>query len=155
MNAQQALQAQYPAALKMLKEAVNKCPADLWEAPEDRDPVWFKAQHALYWTQRYLRSADKRFVPGRLHKKPEASAAAPKQQVLEYLQSIEQQLIENLDAPTGRTASNRGGMGLDKLELHLINIRHLQQHAGELYERLGARARVTLHWTETVHRRAK
>jgi hypothetical protein len=153
MNVQDAVRSQYLAALKMLREAVTKCPADMWDAPQDQDRVWFKAQHALYWTQRYLRSTDKRFVPGRLHKKPNPGAPLARAGVLEYLRSIEEQVVENLGTPAGKRG--HGSSNLNRLELHLINIRHLQQRTGELYERLGARAHVTLHWTEEVHGKPK
>jgi len=34
----------------------------------------------------------------------------------------------------------------NKLELQFYNIRHIQQHTGELYERLGTRANIELDW---------
>ena len=155
MDVQYAVRSQYLAALKMLREAVAKCPADMWDSPQDQDRVWFKAQHALYWTQRYLRSTDKRFAPGERHGRPKPGVPLPKASVLEYLRSIEQQVADNFAARSARVGQGPTFPGLDKLELHLINIRHLQQHAGELYERLGSRANITLHWTEEVHRKRK
>jgi hypothetical protein len=35
---------------------------------------------------------------------------------------------------------------MNKLELQIYNIRHLQQHTGELMERLGSRAGVEVDW---------
>jgi hypothetical protein len=155
MNVQDAVRSQYLAALKMLREAVTKCPAEMWDASWDQDRTWFKAQHALYWTQRYLRTTDKRFVPGELHGKPKPGAPMAKASVLEYLRSIEGQVADNFAAPSRKATRGGGSPGLNRLELHLINIRHLQQHAGELYERLGARAHIRLHWTEEVHGKRK
>ena len=34
----------------------------------------------------------------------------------------------------------------NKLELQFYNIRHIQQHTGELYERLGTRENIELDW---------
>jgi hypothetical protein len=34
----------------------------------------------------------------------------------------------------------------DKLELQIYNIRHIQQHTGELYERLGTSGSIELSW---------
>jgi hypothetical protein len=155
MKLEGVVRSQYLAALKMLKEAVVKCPDSMWDAPEDQDRVWFKAQHALYWTQRYLRSTDKEFVPGKLHQKPESGVPLAKSSVLEYLHSIEQQIIQNFGTRAGRTTHSRTGAVLRKLELHLVNIRHLQQHTGELYERIGGRGHIMLHWTEEVHGKPK
>lgn len=153
MKPEDAVQSQYLAALKMLREAVLKCPDSMWDAPGDQDRVWFKAQHALYWTQRYLRSTDKAFVPGKLHRRPDSKVPLPKSTVLEYLRSIEQQIMEMRGTRAGRTGRTRAV--LKELQLHLVNIRHLQQHTGELYERLGARGHITLHWTEEVHGKRK
>jgi hypothetical protein len=47
----------------------------------------------------------------------------------------------DFNAPSGF-----GWIPLNKLELQLYNIRHIQHHTGELYERLGARARAELPW---------
>jgi len=41
---------------------------------------------------------------------------------------------------------------VNKLELQFVNIRHIQQHTGELYERLGAQMDIRLNWTERRHR---
>ena len=38
------------------------------------------------------------------------------------------------------------------LELHLYNLRHIQQHTGELYERLGASGLADLGWVSTGKR---
>ena len=37
----------------------------------------------------------------------------------------------------------------DKLELQIYNIRHIQQHTGELCERLGARGDIEVGWVGT------
>jgi hypothetical protein len=42
-----------------------------------------------------------------------------------------------------------------KLERVIAGIRHIQLHAGELYERLGNRTRVKLRWAGHVHRKPK
>jgi hypothetical protein len=35
--------------------------------------------------------------------------------------------------------------------LQFVNIRHIQQHTGELYERLGTRRNMKLDWAERRH----
>ena len=35
---------------------------------------------------------------------------------------------------------------MGKLELQIYNLRHLQQHTGELMERLGSRAGIDVDW---------
>jgi hypothetical protein len=82
--------------------------------------------------------------------------AITRDELLEYLRYVEDQVPDRL-----RKAKFNAGSGfssypqVDRLEMHLINIRHIQQHAGELYERLGDRAGVPLRWAGHVHRKAK
>ncbi len=40
---------------------------------------------------------------------------------------------------------------LNKAELQIYTIRHLQQHAGELMERLGSRAGIDVDWVGVIH----
>jgi hypothetical protein len=47
----------------------------------------------------------------------------------------------NLAAPSGFD-----WLPMNKFELQIYNIRHVQQHAGELMERLGARANIDVDW---------
>jgi hypothetical protein len=52
----------------------------------------------------------------------------------------------NLDAESGFY-----WLPFDKAELQIYNIRHLQQHAGELMERLGSRAALDVDWVGMQH----
>jgi hypothetical protein len=55
---------------------------------------------------------------------------------------VEQQVSHiDLHSPSGF-----GWPPINKLELQYYSIRHLQQHAGELMERLGSRAGVQIGW---------
>jgi hypothetical protein len=135
------VQSQYLAALKMLNEAVRKCPPALWDASRDKDRFWFRAQHALYWSHRYLRWADRNFAGWKGHRTPHASRPMSKSALLDYLAFIEQYVASH-------------GLRTDKLEPALASMRHIQQHTGELYERLGSRAGIQLHWTEQVRARS-
>jgi hypothetical protein len=78
MEIKKIIERQYLAPLAMLNEAVEKCPPETWNAPQDTNKSWQVVYH--------------------------------------------------------------------KLELHLYNIRHIQHHVGELYERLGARNGTILDW---------
>jgi hypothetical protein len=39
---------------------------------------------------------------------------------------------------------------MNKFELQIYTIRHLQQHSGELMERLGSRANISVDWVGTA-----
>ena len=144
MNVQDVLQGQYLAALKMLKEAIQKCPESVWAAPQDKDKFWFKAHHVLYWAQRDLKHTPG-FVPFRDRGRTDAAQPKSRSELLDYVTHLQQQI------------ERRGQVGfqLDQMGRWITGLRHIQQHTGELYERLGTREHITLHWTESVRRKAK
>lgn len=152
MNIQGVIQSQYLSALAMLKQAIRKCPQAIWDASQDKDKSWFKAFHALYYAHLYLQPTRKEFVRWRGHGKPTSSPPLSKEEVLEYLAFVEQEVLRRLPL-TDLEAQDSGfrGIRVDKLELQFVNIRHIQQHTGELYERLGARRNITLDWAERRH----
>jgi hypothetical protein len=152
MDAQKAIHSQYLSSLAMLKQAIIKCPPSLWNSPKGRNRFWFIAYHALYFAHLYLQPTRKDFVRWRGHGKPASTAPLSKQEILEYLAHVEQEVarvipVIDLEAPSGFHE-----LHVDKLELQMVNIRHIQQHTGELYERLGAHANVKLTWAEQRRR---
>jgi hypothetical protein len=162
VNIEGAVQSQYLAALRMLKDAIVKCPPALWNAPRGRDKTWFKAYHAVYWTHKYLQATAQDFVAWKArgrpndwkgHGKPNGGVPLSKQELLEYLAFVEQQVAERVPATDFGGPSGFYGSRLDKLEWAIVNIRHIQQHTGELYERLGSRRDIQLRWAEHVHRK--
>jgi hypothetical protein len=56
----------------------------------------------------------------------------------------------NLEAESGFARRQ-----FDKFELQIYSIRHVMQHAGELMERLGARAGVKGTWVGSMHGRSE
>lgn len=151
MEIQRVIQSQYLSALAMLKQAITKCPQDIWDAPQDKDRSWFKAYHALYYAHLYLQPTRKDFVRWRGHGKPASSPPLSKEEVLDYLAFVKQEVIRRVPVTDLEADSGFHGIHVDKLELQFVNIRHVQQHTGELYERLGARRNIKLDWAERRH----
>ena len=72
-------------------------------------------------------------------------------EVLEYLEHCRAEVarlvpVLDLEAPSGFA-----WLPFGKLELQLYSIRHIQLHAGELAERLGAEAKVEVGWVGMEH----
>jgi hypothetical protein len=155
MNIQQVIQSQYLSALAMLKQAIVKCPQEMWSAPQDKDEIWFIAYHALYYAHLYLQPTRQDFVRWKEHGKPVSSAPLSKDEALEYLAFVEQEVARRVPVTDFEADSGFHGINVDKLELQFVNIRHIQQHTGELYERLGARRNIKLGWAERRHREKK
>jgi hypothetical protein len=165
MNTKAVITSQYLATLNMLKQAIDKCPAALWNSPQDKNKFWHLAYHALFYTHLYLQSTEKEFVPwpkhrdeyefmGPLpwppHKKPNIGDPYQKEEVLEFLEFCRQQVAERVDALNLDGASGFEWLPFGKLELQFYNIRHLQQHTGELCERLG-QANIDVDWVGLAH----
>jgi hypothetical protein len=151
MNLYRAIQSQYLASLEMLKQVIVKCPETLWDAPGNQDRFWRKSYHALFYAHLYLQNAEKDFVPWEKHHDPDGEMPFTKDEVLEYLSFVEGQVLERVPATDLEAESGFYWLPFDKLELQLYNIRHIQQHTGELYERLGTNENVELGWVSSGH----
>ena len=136
MNAKQVIQSQYLAALAMLKQAIVKCPSEAWDDTADKDKFWFLAYHTVYYAHRYLKTENKSYVRWKKPQYGKQGSTMSKEQVLEHLKVVELEVVEHIAAMNLDGKSGYAGFLANKLELQLYNLRHIQQHAGELYERL-------------------
>ncbi len=149
MNTKQAIQSQYLAALEMLKQVIVKCPDALWDAPGKQDKFWRKSYHALFYAHLYLQNVEQDFLPWEKHHDPDAEMPFTKEEVLEYLSFAEHHVVDRIPATNLEADSGFYWLPFDKLELQFYNIRHIQQHTGELYERLGSHENIELGWVST------
>ncbi|MFO7631852.1 MAG: DinB family protein [Caldilinea sp.] len=150
-----ALRSQYGAALAMLRSAVTNCPPSIWEDAADKNRFWHVAYHALFYTHLYLHSSFEEFTPWSRHREEYESmdkTPTPRYEQVEVLDFLDEckefadktMTALDLDAPSGFY-----WLRMNKLELQIYNIRHIQLHAGELAERLSQRAAVDVHWVST------
>lgn len=154
MDLPSVIMSQYLASLEMLKQTISQCPESIWNDPSDKTKFWRIAYHALFYTHFYLQDSEQTFTPwpkhrDRSHRLGEAQRPVEpydKETVLEYLAFCQQQVVERAPQVNLDAASGFEWLPFDKLELQFYNIRHLQQHTGELMERLGTRANVEIRW---------
>jgi hypothetical protein len=161
MDTSAVIVSQYLAALEMLKQAVVRCPAALWDSPDDKTKFWHAAYHALFYTHLYLQDSEQAFTPWPRHRAeyqfigqvpwpphapPQIGAPYDQASVLDYLAFCQQQVRERVPQLDWAAASGFDWLPFNKFELQLYTLRHIQQHTGELMERLGARANVELDW---------
>ncbi len=147
MNTKQVIQSQYLAALAMLKQAIEKCPEDIWYDPNENFKIWSKAYHVVFFVHFYLQDTEKDFVEWEKHHDPDGDIPFTKDEVLEYLAFAKQQVMERVPVTNLEAESGFDWYPVNKLELQFINIRHIQQHTGELYECLGIRENIEdLRW---------
>ena len=160
-----ALVKQYRAGLAMLRDAVEKCPDDVWSSGEHANAFWQIAYHALYFTHLYLHPHLDEFVPWAGHQadvQHEDGIAGPadpdsslpltpdpytRKQVLEYCDSLYDR-VDDLVAGIDLESAESGfyWYPIPKLEHQLVNLRHLQHHTAQLADRLRNQVGVGVGW---------
>lgn len=155
MNIKDVVKSQYHASLEMLGQAIVKCPDSLWDDREYKNPFWRVAYHALFYTHLYLQDSLEGFSPWGRHKEDYEALGRDcsqdgqpytKDQVLEYCELCGGEVEERVAALEPDAPSGFHWLPFSRLELQFYNIRHLQQHTGELCERLGARGDTEVDW---------
>jgi hypothetical protein len=147
MKIKPIIQSQYLASLAMLKHAIVKCPPKAWNNPHDKNRFWFLAYHALYYAHRYLKAQEEGYPRWEQRRYSQPGVPFSKEEILERCALVEQDVIGQIGIMNLDQTS--GSLGLsNKLELQLYNIRHIQQHAGELYEKLSAYQNIKLGWVD-------
>ena len=154
MRAKAIVKSQYRASLAMLRQAIERCPDSLWEDGDYSNPFWHVAYHVIFYTHFYLHPTEDDFVPWEKHRdeivslgdSAEGETPYSREEILEYLDLCLKQMEEQVDAMDLEAESGFYWLPFDKLELQFYNIRHVQQHTGELCERLGAQGEIEVDW---------
>ena len=159
--ARAAIDSQFHAALDMLQQAIERCPERLWLATGAKPAYWRVAYHALFYVHLYAQSDAAAFATWERHRPDYERLGAPpwapddhpkigepytQRDVLDYLAVCRAQIAArtaNLDllAPSGFD-----WLPMNKLELQIYSLRHLQNHAGELGGRLDREANIETDW---------
>jgi hypothetical protein len=158
MDVRGAIKGQYHAALAMLRKAIEKCPEELWVREEGEVAFWRVVYHTLYFTALYLQKDAKSFAAWEKHRAEfhhlrinprlvkkgvtRSKGAKPlpaytREEMLEYLEDLDGRVDGLLDAMD--LEAKRSGFWwymMPKLDHQLVNIRHVQHHAGILGARL-------------------
>jgi len=155
MSIQDSVKSQYRASLEMLRQAVLKCPDALWDDCSYKNEFWNITYHTLFYTHLYLQPSEKEFVPWAKNKPGYSDLTKDKEpyskeDVLAYASVVEEQVEQQVTALDPAATSEFWWLPFSKLELQLYNIRHLQQHVGELCERLGVSADVDVEWVSKM-----
>src|SRR5215467_6669724 len=152
---------QFGAAIDMLDNALVACPDSLWREDVWHDPsvpsqgaeFWYVAYHALFWLDLYLSGSAEGFAPpapitleeldpdGALPARPYT-----REELRTYLAYARQKCHSALASLTAEQARQfvdipwAKGRDFSYLELHLYNMRHVQEHAAQLSVFLGQNA---------------
>lgn len=154
MNPKQVFKSQFKAALAMLRQAIEKCPEALWTDETYSNPFWRVAYHVLIYTHFYLGPSEDDFTPWEKHQQDlqllgqeiPGARIYSQREVLDYLALVLDQVELQVEVLDLAAESGFHWLPFNKLELQFYNIRHVQQHTGELCERLGAHGEVEVGW---------
>ncbi len=153
------IQSQFLAALEMLKKAIEECPEAMWADPLPQNEFWHTVFHALFYAHFYLSPSEQDFAAWEKHRdvvslspsdEPSAEKPYSQAEMLEYLVFCQEQVREKVAASDLEAESGFYWLPFNALEKHLYNIRHVQVHVGELYERLG-QAGIEVGWVGKVN----
>jgi hypothetical protein len=163
MDIQAALRSQYHAALKTLREAIEKCPDGMWNDPADGSPpFWRVAYHTLFFAHLYLQPNEEAFTPWHRHREEaQYIASVPREgnrpprpcepftraELLEYCNVCDGMVdscVEALDLSAPQCGFPWYKM--PTLEHQIVNIRHIQHHAAILASRLRRSAGIAVSW---------
>ena len=163
-----AIVSQYHAALQMLRNAVETCTDDLWDASVGRHPFWLIAYHALYYADLYLVGKLEAFerpdfgreneqymsnLPHPPHAPVEIGEPYTKEQILAFEKRCRQRVddvVPNETEDVLAAESEIAWIPFSRFELHLYNIRHIQHHVAQLSLELKFQTGTGVEWIGVV-----
>jgi len=156
MNVKDALKSQYRGGLAMMKQCIELCPDDMWEAgeyPRSYDRI---ATHAVFFTDLYMRQTTeahqnwKDVTPddyADLDEDAPPDKHIDRQHLLDYLDYVYSEVdatVDGLDLETDDPGFY-WYKNISKMEHQMMNLRHLQGHVGQLSELLMAKG-IDIDW---------
>jgi hypothetical protein len=130
---------QFGASLQMLENAINMCPDEHWDSELN---FWYASFHCLFWTDYFLTTEPKNFVPPApftfsefdpLGTKPYRTFT--KTELLAYLGHCRLKAYKLITGLTNERLNDRwinDYKNYSILEILLYNLRHIQHHSGQL-----------------------
>jgi uncharacterized damage-inducible protein DinB len=158
-----AVLGQFEAAMAMLKQCMDNCPAALWESTVAEMTVRQIAYHTLFFVDVYLSPGEQTFTLRPLHEvggdetQPVICPGLDQSATIDYLQICLEKLRTTLASETEETLQGESGFSrlrFSRAELHLYNLRHVQHHTGQISAHLrrldeNSRGREALRWIGT------
>ena len=161
MDISKTISSQFHAALSMMEQTVSLCSDELWNVSGQDNPFWRVAFHALFYVDLYLQPSEDEMslwenardgyqflgpTPWPPHEQPQADQPYSREEILayvSYLRGLVAGTVPDIDlsAPSGFH-----WLPFDKLELQIYNIRHLQQHVGDLSTILLTQEKTEINW---------
>jgi len=147
---QNELISQFKSALQMLQNNIEICPDALWNDASYTNIYWQIVYHTLHYTRLYLSTSEETFIPWAEHhanwhrfgkvnsdeKRGTTSFQYSKLALLSYVAQTNEDVESQINDKEFYKPSGFEWLKMNRLEVHLYNLRHLQHHTGQLTERL-------------------
>ena len=161
MDISRTVASQFNAALSMMEQTVKSCPEELWNVPGQANPFWRVAYHALFYVDLYMQPSEDEMklwenakdgyqflgpTPWPPHEQPQADQPYSPEEILAYIEHLRSFVALTLPTVDLSAPSGFHWLPFDKLELQIYNIRHLQQHIGDLSTILLTQANREIDW---------
>lgn len=161
MDVHKTVASQFHAALSMMEQTVTVCPEDLWYGNGQPNPFWRVAYHAIFYVDLYLQPAEDDLslwegaregyqylgpTPWPPHLQPAAEQPYTSKEILAYIEYCREEVDRTVRQVDLGASSGFHWLPFDKMELQIYNIRHLQQHVGDLSTLLLTQAGIEIQW---------
>lgn len=140
-----SLRRHFERTLQMLSRAIDGCPEEAWDAPDETVTIWQYAYHCLIGLDFWIRDPDEPFAPPSFHNDAGGSllrGAGPvmtRQQIVGYRDAVYARCGALLDrvAPEEFTmVVEVSGLRASLADRMLDQIRHIQHHVGSMHTQL-------------------
>ena len=138
----QILASQFDAALCMMNDCLVKCPPSHWDGVVGKYPFWQVVYHTLCFVDLYLSRDKESFEYRDVHpcgwKEIEdeyPSRRFEQNEMIAYLAICRSKAAGTIAAETPESLAGPSGFAwkpFTRGELHVMNVRHIQHHTGQL-----------------------
>ena len=167
-NLKTSIWEQFGAVIDYLDSTLNACPDELWHAalwqthgePPERAQVWYVAYHTLFWLDLYLTDTEDGFLPPppfllieQDEHGPIPERAYTKAELLTYLTDCRKTCWTTIQALTDEKVQQRCAFSWGEvsfLGLLIYNLRHVQEHTGQINMLLGQHGIVAPDYATTI-----
>lgn len=161
MDISKTISSQFHAALSMMEQTVSLCSDELWNVSGKDNPFWRVAFHALFYVDLYLQPSEDEMTlwenardgyqflgptPWPPHEQPPADQPYSREEILAYVSYLRGLVASTVPKIDLNASSGFHWLPFDKLELQIYNIRHLQQHVGDLSTILLTQENTEINW---------
>ena len=159
----ESILSQFRASLAMLQRVIEICPEELWLNRSYRSRSWHIAYHSLFYTNLYSYASEAEFTPWPKHQtacrllggsEEDLVSAQPysRAELLCYHQICCAAVERNVAMLPFNASSGFDWLPMNRFELHLYSLRHIQHHTGQFAERLRCASDIALPWVRLGER---